>query len=230
MSEVAPQPCPGSRRETVILVNGLWMPGWVLAPLARRLRCCGFEVHGFTYRSVAHGLRENADLLQKFVDSLPGEIIHFVGYSLGGIVVRALFHFHPQRRPGRIVTLGSPHQGSHAAATIAAYPWGRRILRRSLPALVSVEGRNWPLPLRDIGIIAGTLNVGLGRCLPRQLNPSDGTVGVAEAQLPGATKMILMKVSHFGLLVSPGVADAVCRFFRTGQFDSRDPAPRRPVR
>ncbi len=218
MGEVAPQSGPGSRRETVILVNGLWMPGWVLVPLARRLRRCGFEVHGFTYRSVARGLRENADLLQQLVDSLPGEVMHFVGYSLGGIVVRALFHYHVQHRPGRIVTLGSPHQGSHAAATIAAYPWGRRILGQSLPALVSAEDRNWPLPAREIGVVAGTLNAGLGRCLPRQLNPSDGTVGVAEAQLPGASEMIFMKVSHFGLLVSPKVADAVCRFVCTGRF------------
>ncbi len=220
MSEAAPQSRPGSRRETVILVNGLWMPGWVLVPLARRLRRCGFEVHSFTYRSVAHSLRKNADLLQQLVDSLPGEVMHFVGYSLGGIVVRALFHFHPQHRPGRIVTLGSPHQGSLAAATIAAYPWGRRLLGQSLPVLVSAEDRNWPLPAREIGIVAGTLNVGLGRFLRRQPNPSDGTVGVAEAQLPGATKMILMKVSHFGLLVSPEVAAVVCRFFRTGQFGS----------
>jgi len=194
------------------------MPGWVLTVLARRLRRCGFEVHGFSYRSIAHSLRENADLLQQFVDSLPVQTIHFVGYSLGGIVVRALFHYHPQQRPGRIVTLGSPHQGSNVASTISVYPWGRRILGKSLPALASGEGRNWPLPIREIGTVAGTLNLGLGRCLARQPSPSDGTVSVAEAQLPGATDRTLLEVSHFGLLVSARVAKAVCRFLEAGRF------------
>ncbi len=218
MKEAKATPSSELLRETVILVNGLWMPGWVLAPLARRLRNGGFDVHEFTYRSVASNLRQNADLLQQLVTTLPGGIVHFVGYSLGGIVVRALFHFHPQQRPGRIVTLGSPHQGSHAAATIATYGWGRRILGHSLLPLAAGEGRDWPLPAREIGTIAGTLNVGLGRCLPGQLKPSDGTVGLVEAYLAQAQDRAVFRVSHFGLLLSTQVAQAVTRFLRTGQF------------
>lgn len=218
MSVPLPASGAGSPRATVVLVNGLWMPGWVLAPLARRLRHGGFDVHEFTYRAVAHSLRENADRLQRLGESLPGDVVHFVGYSLGGLVVRALFHYYPQQRPGRIVTLGSPHHGSHAAETIAAYPWGRRILGESLLPLARGEGRKWPLPPREIGTIAGTLNIGLGRCLPGQLKPSDGTVGLAEAHLAEAKDRAIFEVSHFGLLVSTEVAQAVRRFLETGRF------------
>ncbi len=210
-------PAPG-RGETVILVNGLWMPGWVLSVLARRLRRCGYAVRSFTYRSMACSLQENADLLKEFVDVQPAGVMHYVGYSLGGIVVHALFHYHPQQRPGRIVTLGSPHQGSRAAATVARYALGRRLLGKSLPALVSREGRLWPWPARETGTVAGTFNFGLGRLLPGQAGASDGTVRLTEAQLPEATDRISLPVSHFGLLISGQAAQAVCRFLSTGRF------------
>lgn len=208
------------RDETVILVNGLWMPAWVLTMLARRLRRCGYDVRSFTYRSVACSLRESADLLQRFIDSLPAAAIHFVGYSLGGIVVHALFHYHPQQRLGRIVTLGSPHQGSRAAASVAQFALGRRLLGKSLPALTPGEARNWPWPARETGTIAGTFKFGLGCILPGQAGLSDGTVRLVETQLAEAKDRISFPVSHFGLLTSPQVAQAICRFLAAGRFGS----------
>ncbi|MHB8346567.1 MAG: esterase/lipase family protein [Acidiferrobacterales bacterium] len=216
----AGQPRPGAawRGETVILVKGLWVPVWTLGMLARRLRRCGYDVRPFAYRSVACSLRENAGLLNDFAGSLPGSVVHFVGYSLGGIVVEALFHDHPQQRPGRIITIGSPHQGSQAVATVAQCALGRFILGQSLRALAPRAPRRWPWPSRETGTIAGTLNVGLGRLLPGQTGPSDGTVRLIEAQLPEATDRISFPVSHFGLLTSAQVATAVCRFLDQGRF------------
>ncbi len=206
------------RNETVVLVNGLWMPARVLTVLAWRLRRCGYDVRSFTYRSIACSLRENADLLQRFIDPLPATATHFVGYSLGGIVVHALFRYHPQQRPGRIVTLGSPHQGSRAAASVAQFSLGRRLLGKSLPALTPGEARSWPWPPRETGIIAGTRKLGIGCMLPGQTGLSDGTVRLVETQLADAKDRISFPVSHFGLLTSLKVAQAICRFLGTGRF------------
>ncbi len=208
------------RSETVILVNGLWMPGWVLVLLAWRLHRRGYRVRRFTYRSVARSVRENAELLQKFVEAQPAAVTHFVGYSLGGIVVHALFHDHPHQRPGHIVTLGTPHRGSAAAVALARYAVGRRLLGKSLPALAAGEGGRWPWPPRVTGTVAGNFNCGLGRLLPGPAGPSDGTVRVAEAGLPEAADRAVFRVSHLGLLVSPQVARAICRFLASGRFGS----------
>ncbi len=220
MNARQPRSVAAWRDETVILVNGLWIPAWTLGVLARRLRRCGYDVRPFSYRSVASSLQENADLLNVFAGSLPGRVTHFVGYSLGGIVVEALFHYHPQQRPGRIITIGSPHQGSQAATTVAQFTLGRFILGKSLPALAPPVPRHWRWPSREIGTIAGTLNIGLGRLLPGQTGPSDGTVRLIEAQLPEATDRISFPVSHFGLLTSTQVATAVCRFLGNGRVVS----------
>ncbi|MDA8365155.1 MAG: alpha/beta hydrolase [Gammaproteobacteria bacterium] len=218
MNTARPQPGAAFRGETVILVNGLWMPTWALALLARRLRDCGYEVRSFTYRSVALSLRENADLLQQFVEARPAAVTHFVGYSLGGIVVHALFHYHPRQHPGRIVTLGSPHQGSAAAAGAARLALGRHLLGKSLPALLAGGVREWAWPPRSTGTIAGTLKLGIGCLLPGPAGPSDGTVRLAETWLPDAADQAAFPVSHFGLLTSRKVARAVCRFLDSGQF------------
>ena len=80
--------------------------------LARRLRRHGFAVHAFSYPSARADLTANAARLARFLDALDAATVHLVGHSLGGILIRALFHFHPNRKPGRIVTLATPHGGS----------------------------------------------------------------------------------------------------------------------
>ncbi len=203
---------------TVVLVNGLWMPGWVLRFLARRLHRCGYRVRCFTYRSIACSLEEDAARLHAFVGAEPEQVVHFVGYSLGGIVIRALFHYYPGQPAGRIVTLGTPHQGSSAAAGAARFALGRRLIGKSLPALVSAEARSWPWPARETGVVAGTLNFGAGLLFPGPGGVSDGTVRLAETRLAEAVDVAEFPVTHFGLLISGAVARAVCRFLETGRF------------
>ena len=75
-------------RESVVLVNGLWLGDPALWPLARRLRRAGFQTFRFSYPSVRQDLRANAAQLHEFLSRVPGTIVHLVGYSLGGLVIR----------------------------------------------------------------------------------------------------------------------------------------------
>src|SRR5512139_2722274 len=143
---------------TVVLVHGLWMSGAEMFLLRKRLRRCGYRVYQFRYRTVAHNIAENARRLQKFLTRVPGSRVHFVAHSLGGLVVRQLFHDFPAQRPGRIVTLGTPHNGSGTARYLARSSRWRRFLGASYSPL---SGRvpTWQGE-RDLGSIAGTLSIG----------------------------------------------------------------------
>ena len=55
--------------------------------------------------------------------------------------------------------------------------------------------------------------------LPR---PHDGVVAVAETQMPGAKDVVVLPVSHSGMLVSRRVAGAVGCFLRSGHFPRAD--------
>lgn len=204
--------------EHVVLLSGVWLPRGSLWPLARHLRRAGYTTHLFSYRTVGRDLQQNAAALQAFVSGLPAGHRHFVAFSLGGLVVRALFHFHPQQPPGRIVTLGTPHGGSLAARRLVRGWWGRALAGKSLMDLVAGRPQSWPPPSRDIGVIAGTVNIGLGRLLVRWHEPSDGAVAVNETWLPQATDRLSVRTNHFGLLLSAAAARAACRFLRHGRF------------
>lgn len=203
----------------MVLVNGLWLPDLALRWLAHQLTRAGFDAHSFSYPSVNANLQANAGRLQDFLSRLPGGVVHLVGYSLGGLVVRALFHYYPEQRPGRVLLLGSPQRGSGSARALVRWRWGRYLLGQSADILATGISRSWTCPERDIGVIAGTRPFGLGQLVNRSPQPNDGTVAVAETALPEAKDRLLLPVTHVGMLLAPGVARQIAHFLNTGRFD-----------
>jgi len=196
------------------------MPGHEMALLQRRVARCGFRTVRFPYPSVRRGIGHNAALLQDFLSTIDAGMIHFVGHSMGGLVVTRLFHDFPEQRPGRIVALGAPFAGSYAARRLAGYALGRVILGRGCEPLVG-GAAPW-LGGHDLGTVAGTLAFGIGRLFgPGLPKPNDGTVAVQETHLAGETDSIELPVTHTGLAFSAEVARQVCAFLKTGRF-SRD--------
>ena len=206
-------------RETVVLVHGLWMKGWCMALLAWRLRRSGFETRCFSYRSMGSGLRENAARLRDYLAALSPGMVHLVGHSLGCIVIRALFHYFPSQQPGRIVMLTPPNQGSAVAEQLARSGLGRTILGKSVQELIAGVPKHWTVPVREIGIISGTVPLGLGRLFAKLSTPHDGVVTVEETALPGACAQLMLPVAHTGALVTAQVARTIAHFLRHGRFD-----------
>lgn len=210
----------GGRAPTVVLIHGLWFSGHVMFVLARRLRRQGFTVRSFSYPSVRADLRTNADRLARFLATLDADTVHLVGHSLGGILIRALFHYHPQQKPGRIVTLGTPHGGSRVAQHLGRNAFWRRAMGKGVAQLLTGAPQHWAPPSRAIGVLCGTRSLGLGRLLYRHLpRPNDGLLTVKESAFPAARDHIALPVSHTGMLFSRTVARQVGAFLIAGCFD-----------
>lgn len=181
-------------------------------------------MHTLNYRTVGEDLRAAAARVHAVVGALAARApVHLVGYSLGGIVIRAYSHFYNDALTGRIVTLGSPHNGSHpgqALACVRLGPWalGHWLLGRCMAELLDRRPARWPLPTREFGIIAGTMSAGLGRLFPGLPRPNDGTVAVSETRLPGC-EFLSLPVSHLTLVLSARVAHQTAFFLRSGRFD-----------
>ncbi len=203
--------------ETIVLVHGLWMRGPDMGLLKWRLQRHGYNVVQFSYDTVGCDLQENARRLNAFVAVLTAPTIHFVCHSLGGLVVRRLFHDFPEQPPGRVVTLGSPHTGSYVARRLSRNGWLRRLFGRALPAL---DGDVPPWRgERELGSLAGDLAFGPGHWLFRDLpDPNDGTVAVEETRLEGMHDHKCVTATHLGLLLLPSVCDEVLNFLREGCF------------
>jgi pimeloyl-ACP methyl ester carboxylesterase len=208
-------------RIVVVYVHGLWMTGFEGAVLRRRLaRTLNAKAPKFHYRSVTTGIAANAQSLAKQLASTQADTLHLVGHSLGGLVILTLFESGEGSRlpPGRVVLLGSPVGGSRAAYGLAEWKFGKALMGRSVrEALLSAHERKWTEP-RELGVIAGSKNVGLGRVVNTHSAPSDGTVFVDETRIPGMKEHLVVPVSHTGLPFSSVVARLTAEFLRDGRF------------
>lgn len=203
----------------VVFVHGLWMTGAESQVLAHRLRRdFGLRCHRFAYPAARLPMLEITTRLNDFAVRLGRPALHFLGHSLGGLVIHRLFERFPQQPPGRVVFLGSPCVASRAAERAARLPGLRRLMGHSVAdELLRRRERHWPSD-RDLGLIAGRQSLGFGRLIARFEEDNDGTVAVSETRLPGARSHLTLPVSHLGMLVSARTAREVGAFLTTGAF------------
>lgn len=188
--------------------------------MAHRLEHQGFIARLYSYSSACVGLRENAERLARFLVELDADPVHLVGHSLGGILICALFHFHPNQKSARIVILGAPHGGSQVAKYLSQFAFWRWAMGKSVADLLGGLPQGWPPPTGETGTISGSRSLGMGRMLYCQLpQPNDGLLTVEESTLAGARDHIVLPASHTGMLFSRTVAHQVNVFLKTGHFD-----------
>jgi pimeloyl-ACP methyl ester carboxylesterase len=206
-------------REAVVFVHGVWMTGLEMALLRRRVAAEGFQVAQFHYPSLRRSPADNALRLKRFLQTMDADIVHLVAHSLGGLVLCHLFSRYPVQPPGRVVMLGTPLRGSSLAHKVSQWPGGRWLLGRSTDQGLLGDAPPWPggRPLAMIAGNQGVLGMGLlvaGR-IPR---PNDGTVALAETDSSAVTEHLTVPYGHFAMLFARPVADAVCRYLRSGRL------------
>lgn len=198
----------------VILAHGLWVPGFVMKLLAARLERAGFRCHTFSYMGVARPLEAHAERLERMARSIGPA--HFVGHSLGGLVVMEALNRNPAIAAGRIVLLGTSAKGNSAGRRLARHAAGRWLLGESEPLWRERDAR-WTRAER-LGVIAGTRPIGLGVLLGRLAGPNDGVVTVEETTVEGMSERITLPVGHSQMLISAKVAAQVTAFLTDGRF------------
>jgi pimeloyl-ACP methyl ester carboxylesterase len=209
--------------ETVVLVHGLWMGSWVMGLMGKRLRRCGFQSAFFSYPSMSSSLSENALMLARFTAGLTASRIHFIGHSLGGLLILQMLDEFPQPRLGRVILAGSPYSACSVGRKLSRRGPGRYILGRSM--LQWMEWLQWrdkaaatrTLPY-ELGVIAGCRSLGAGRLITRLPGPNDGVVTVEETRVPNARDEIVLNVGHSEMLLSAELVRQACAFLRHGHF------------
>jgi len=200
--------------EEVVLVSGLWVPAAAMALLAARLRRAGFSPRTFAYYG-REPVAANLERLAEFARPTSAAPPHFVGQSLGGVLIFDMLSVRADVPAGRIVLLGAPVRGSLSGRRLARHAVGRWMLGGCAPRWQEREAvwrRREPL-----GVIAGTAPLGLGRGLGRLPGEHDGVVLVEETEVTGAER-VRVPEGHSPLAFSPRVAALVQRFLRAGHF------------
>ena len=103
---------------TVVFVHGLAANRASLFPVQAYLRARGFKrQHSVSYTTVGSIEAMAVQLKQRIDEQVKGGRIDLVCHSLGGLVARTYLQMlGGDRRVSRVVTLGTPHLGTHATA------------------------------------------------------------------------------------------------------------------
>jgi pimeloyl-ACP methyl ester carboxylesterase len=187
-----------------------WLGGsWQLRRLSRHLQAAGFAARTISYPTAVAPFAAALDAARRAAQAGDGPL-HLVGYSYGGLVMRALAAESPPELVS-LLLIGTPNNGSPLADLawqVAPTPVLGR-LRTAAPALPAV-----PKGVR-VGCIAGSRADIFGWLIDE---PNDGRVAVSSAlSVPYADARVL-PVDHTALLWSPQVAELVIRFLRQGHF------------
>ncbi len=195
------------------------MRGLELLPLRQRLNRCGFDTLTFSYRSLTADSPQHAVRLAEFLKRNNITQTHFVGHSLGGLVIREFLQTHPGFPQCRVVALGTPFKGSRVARNLGRFPFSRWIIGKNRESPLTAGVQNWP-QWHALGVIAGTRPLGVGRTVCRFSEPNDGTVAVSETKVEGMQSHRCYPTTHTGLVFFRPVANEVCAFLKSGEFSA----------
>ncbi len=181
-------------RRSVVLVAGWAMPAGASTPLVRRLRRHGWARVYPLGLGAWSSLDDGAHRLDQALATLRrthafGDV-DVIALGLGGLAVRALLRRDGHRaRIRRVVTLGTPHQGTTACPWLRVGPWASDV-RPGAAALRALDG-DAMAPALDAVALASQHDV--------LLEPP------ALAYWPGAFNVTLREVGHVGQLFSPRI-------------------------
>lgn len=201
----------------VVLVPGLWMPAAAMGVLAARLTREGFATHIFAYAGRG-AFQVNIERLARFSqEALEGRPAHFVGHSLGGLLVLQTLNRRPEIPLATALLLAAPVGGCLAGRRLAGAGIGRWMMG-ACQGLWNEQDAAWS---RDapLGVIAGTAPIGLGRALGRLPGVNDGVVCLEETAVRGMAARALVPLGHSAIIASARVARLVVRFMRYGRFE-----------
>lgn len=199
---------PAQPRELVVLVHGMGRTKLSMVLLARTLEREGYQVMNWGYSSYSHSVPELGRRLGAAVAARGGPAparVHFVGHSLGNVIVRWVLANEPPANAGRVVMLAPPNQGSRTADRYARWlGW----LLRPLPELRTdstgiVRTLSLP-PGVEVGVIAGRY---------------DGKVSVAETHLAGESGHRVVPSAHTFIMNRRDVRRLTLAFLREGRFE-----------
>jgi triacylglycerol lipase len=210
---VGGQPESGDRRELVFLVHGMGRTPLSMFLLGRRLERAGYRVASFGYLSTTGSVADLGAALRRRVEALAGEApcVHFVGHSLGNIIVRWMLAHERPACAGRVVMLAPPNQGAAVADRWARWVGWAMPAIHELGTRPGTPARTLPLPEDvDVGIIAGL---------------RDAKVRVHETHLDGARDHAVVPGYHTFIMNRADVHRLICGFLRDGRFSGAQAQP-----
>jgi len=212
------------KNEIVILVHGFNNDESDMFPLKRHLDCLGYDAVTINLPLRFSALGEcissfDKQFQQILLDWEGFEKIHFVGYSMGGLIIRSFLANNTVSKLGRCVLIATPNKGTKLADLCDKLLKPLVQIYQPLKSLRTSDieiGKPINTPPPDIGAIAGNTNKHFwGVFLDGE---NDGRVEVESVKCDELIDFVIKPYGHKEIHHQPEVADLVDLFLRTGKF------------
>ena len=209
-------------KEIIVLLHGLGRNKTSMWLLASRLEDAGYYVQRIGYSSLHKEPDEIlADVSMEINQCCQKNTqrVHFVGHSLGGLLIRAYLQNNKVDNLGRVVLLGTPNKGTEAADHFI-----NSCIIDILPPVAKALGtddnsfpKSLEAPYYPVGIIAGEYNTMFrDSFIPGK---DDGLVSVEATKIDGMTDFIILETGHSMMRYSREVANQTIEFIQKGVFN-----------
>ena len=219
------------KKEMVVLLHGLGRSHLQMKLLERFFRKNHYYVLNINYPSTKKPIEVLAENIWKIIQTQihHHSTCHFIGYSLGGVIIQAILQSHPVKPIGKIVLLGAPNHGSPIADRFKHHTWFKRIFGPAGTSLGSNNQLIYPLSKSlnlQIGCIAANISGYLSMSYPISSflikKPHDGRVTIQSAQLQSMRDYLEIQCPHFYMPFSKSIRQPILNFFKKGSFTKKD--------
>ncbi|PDS76959.1 alpha/beta fold hydrolase [Rhizobium sp. L43] len=212
--------------DTVLLFHGIARTKKSMEKLAGFLSGHGYRVVNVGYPSTRLSISDLVDVIRPEIDDAVKKAgdgrVHFVGYSMGGLIIRAFLKNDRPPNLGRVVMVGTPNNGSQVADFLKGWPLYRRFYGPAGQQLTTDQTAMTELfgaVDYQLGIIAGNRTIDPVSSLIIGLSvPNDGKVSVESTRLDGAAAHIVIPANHTFLPVSRTMWKETLSFLKDGRF------------
>ncbi len=209
----------------MILLHGLGRFRQSMRRIEKHLKSLGYTTINLAYPSTTKSIETIAEThLARAVQSCTADgsgKIHFVGHSLGGLIVRQYLQGHSVPAGSRLVMISSPNRGSELVDILLRVPLYRWITGPAGQEIgrgpESVVHRLKPVEV-EVGVIAGNRSINL-LVSAFMDGPGDGMVSVKSTMLPEMRDFIVVPSTHTFIMENPLVMRQVAHFFKYGRFE-----------
>lgn len=219
-AESQPTQATDSSGDMVVLIHGLGRSNSAMLPLASRLAGAGYQVERVGYDSLDQTPEEILEEISSQISDCckdADRTVHYVGHSLGGLMVRAYLQRERPANLGRVVLLGTPNRGT-ALVDRFRDKWWMHLLGPTASAL-GTDTESFPAsldpPHYPVGVIAGISHRDNDHLLP---GADDGLITVAATRLEGMADFIVLETGHSAMRYDKQVARQTIAFLRQGTF------------
>jgi len=212
-----------NEEESVVLLHGLGRSKMAMWLLAARLEYAGYDVHNIGYESMdVTPEKILKDISQQIRDCCTNSetTVHFVGHSLGGLLIRAYLQDNKQENLGHVVLIGSPNKGTPIVDHFRDH-WLMQFAGPMTHSLGTTKNgfiKNLKDPYYPVGVIAGKTDSTSDFTKDVFDGDHDGLVPVESTKVDGMSDFIVIETSHSFMRYNEDVAEQTINFLRQGKF------------